>query len=273
MSETGQTPAGEGTPPAAGQAPASSWKDAVPEEYRAVTEKYETIGDFAKAHKEIRTKISDMGKGQDAIALPREGADQGEWDRFYKSIGRPDAAEGYDYALDDNNRAYADYINSLKNEAYVAGLTGKQAKAFIDAALKGRQLGIDSVKEKQTVTADQTIAALKSEWGEAYETKVRRAKNAYGKFAATDGDKADLAAFENNAAFIRMMDNIAMHVGEDTIMSDARQGDGESIPQLRARAREIMADKAYKNVMDPRHDVLIAEKNAIYEKIGKLSAA
>ena len=84
------------TAPANGAAPAEpSWRDSLPDDLKGAAwlSKYKTPEDalrgFAEAQKLIGSKLS----------VPKDDAPKEEWDKFYASLGRPEAPDKYDLGV------------------------------------------------------------------------------------------------------------------------------------------------------------------------------
>jgi hypothetical protein len=131
--------------------------------------------------------------GHEKVPLPKGEDDKEGWNRLSKALGVPDKADQYglpdaeippDMAgLSFNKQEFSEIVHSLK-------LTPGQAKQLWQTyTTKGKEYyakHLNSVKEQMT----QVVNRMRSEWGDAYETKVEMGQMVISKFAP-DQDTQD----------------------------------------------------------------------------------
>jgi hypothetical protein len=86
---TGQVADGQ---PAINAAPATNWKASLPEDLRKEKslEAIQDVSSLAKSYVDAEKIVGG------SIRIPKEGADQKEWDAFYSKLGRPESPEKYE---------------------------------------------------------------------------------------------------------------------------------------------------------------------------------
>jgi hypothetical protein len=167
-------PAAATPPPAGATPPAATWRDTLPDEIKghASLGKYADVPALAKAYVEAETLI-----GRKGAIIPKEGDAADVTAAWRKAIGVPDAADGYTIARpetvpealwsDDTAKAY-------RGIAHEAGLTPAQAQT-----VAGKFLEMQAAEMARLGEAGQaSVAALRTEWGQAYDTKTALAARA-----------------------------------------------------------------------------------------------
>ena len=111
-----ETPVVDAPPPTAPPAE-PSWRDSLPDDLKGAAwlSKYKTPEDalrgFAEAQKLIGSKLS----------VPKDDAPKEEWDKFYASLGRPEAPDKYDLGVPET---LPEGVAALENV-----LTGERVEA------------------------------------------------------------------------------------------------------------------------------------------------
>ena len=179
------TPAPTATPapaaaPAAAAAAAPAWHAALPEDLRgnpalakyAPEAKEAPLADLAKALVSAQELV-----GRKGAIVPKDGDAPEVTAAWRKAIGVPETAEGYTIARpetvpemlwsDDTAKAFAGI-------AHEANLTPAQAQL-----VAGKYLEMQAADMARLAEAGQaSVAALRTEWGQAYETKTALAARA-----------------------------------------------------------------------------------------------
>lgn len=131
--------------------------------------KFAKISDLAKSYSELETKLGNT------IVKPGKDASAEEIDNFYKQLGKPASADKYSIT-DEGSQAY-------KELAYKYNLNDDQAKGIYEAF---KEIGKNAMAQQQAkiaATAKATDDALRAEYGNNYEAKIKmlqRGVNTYG---------------------------------------------------------------------------------------------
>lgn len=151
-----------------------AWTSQLPEELRSNTDvmkqltKFGKIGDLAKSYSELEKKLGS------SLVKPGENSSDEEKEAFYRKLGKPESAAGYE--IEDKD-------GILKELAFKHNLTNEQAKAlFTELNALGQKQIEDSAKAVIQQAAD-TEKSLRDEYGNKYETKLemlKRGVQAYG---------------------------------------------------------------------------------------------
>lgn len=169
----------------------------------------------------------------------------------------PDLPEGLkDLQLDH------DMHNAFREEAHKAGLSQGQFEFVMNKYL---ELAPQLVAGSQQVTADQTIAELKTAWGKDYEANAQNAWRGMSQIAQAAGltiEQVD-AELGNSPAFNRIMAAVGAQLREDTSINTG--GIGTSSAGM-ADAAALQASEAFRNPRHPEHAVTVQKWNAIVTK-------
>lgn len=147
---------------------APAWTSQLPEEMRTNSdlmkqlEKFGKIGDLAKSYTELESKLGT------SITKPGKEASAEEVDAFYKKIGKPESADGYDMKGEE--------AAAFRELAYKNNLSVDQAKGIFEAL---QQIGNGFIAQQQAQvmqSAKATEEALKAEYGNDYTTKLELCK-------------------------------------------------------------------------------------------------
>ena len=186
----------------------ASWRTGIADEYRSVAEKFTSPADVVKSYAELERKLGG------SVTPPGDGASEDELSAFYRRIGRPDSADGYDIKPFEgvpedvhDNPANVEVRNRFLNAAHGAGLTQDQAQAVIDFYY-GEVTGAAHPADTAGLEAD-----LRREWGSDYEKNVQYGERAFQAFA--DPDLTDkLGSVIGDAGLLRMFARIGRRMGE-----------------------------------------------------------
>ncbi len=201
-------PATETTETNANETDPASWRTGIADEYRSVAEKFTSPADVVKSYAELERKLGG------SVTPPGDGAGEDEMNAFYRRIGRPDSADGYDIKPFEgvpeevhDDPANVEVRNRFLNAAHGAGLTQDQAQAVIDFYY-GEVAGAAHAADTAGLEAD-----LRREWGSDYEKNVQYGERAFQAFA--DPDMTDrLGSVIGDAGLLRMFARIGRQMGE-----------------------------------------------------------
>lgn len=224
--QTGQT----------GQTGQVDWSTHIPKELAGekVWEplKGKPLGDVLKGYHEAQKMIGST------IRVPKEDAKPEEWEAFYTKLGRPEKPEKYDLKAEDGNRIDKTVLDAFRQIAHENGLTTKQAQAMLDT-----MNDIDGIKAREAEkTLANDLAALKEEWGGAFDRKIVLAQRAVKEFAGPDMVKMlNDSGLGNHPAMIRFMAAIGDYLAEDGTISGDVRGSGSKEDAL-AKIKAINND-------------------------------
>ena len=123
---------------------------------------FEKIGDLAKSYLELKGKLGSI------IVKPGENASAEEREAFYKSLGKPETADGYGIKGDE--------AKLFREIAYKNNLTDEQAKAmFASLQEVGKNAALQQ-KQAFEAMSKSTQKELEEEYGNQYPAKIEMLK-------------------------------------------------------------------------------------------------
>lgn len=151
--------------------------------------------------------------------------------------------------------------NAFREKAHKIGLSQPQFELVMNEYL---QLAPQLVAGAQQVTADQTIAELKTAWGNDYQKQAANAWRGVSQIAAAAGLTVEQVEAElgNSPAFNRIMAAVGSQLREDTSVNT---GGGPSNAGM-ADAGVLQASEAFRNPRHPEHAATVAKWQAIVTK-------
>jgi hypothetical protein len=177
--------------------------------------KFKTVGDLASDYLATSTKAQELeGRIGNSIPKLKENATDEERGQFYDALGRPKDAKEYEFDGEDKNAP--EWTNQWKQEFHSLGLTKAQAKALSGKWNATMQSMVEAHNAKLTNEMATAQAALKSEWGDKFDTNVELAKRVYQKHIGTEFDKDfDAGTGTTRLQTMRLIMKFAALTGED----------------------------------------------------------
>jgi hypothetical protein len=177
--------------------------------------KFKTVGDFATDYLATTAKVSDLERkvGSSIPKLPDDATDE-ERGLYFDALGRPKEAKEYEFDGEDKNAS--EWTSQWKQEFHSLGLTKAQAKE-LSSKFNG---SIQKMVEAHNVALQNEYktaeTALKSEWGDKFDTNVELAKRLYQKHLGTEFDKDfDGGTDKTRLATVKLLFKVAQLTGED----------------------------------------------------------
>lgn len=271
--ETGQQAAqatGQTATQAAAAVQAADWRTGLDPEIKD----HPCLKDF-KNEKEVVKSYVNVQRliGVDKLPMPPADAKPEAREKFlndvYDRLGRP--KESKDYKLGDvklpegvNLKVDPKGVDVLKAEAHKLGLLPHQLDGLYkwymtDTANKVKAYNENIVKERQ-----DSEAALRSEFGAAYDAKVAKAQELLNKFGGNDYKQLLDSGFGNNPAVIRFMSKMAEAISEDVF----EKGGGEvtmTPDEAKKEIPKVMEQLTHMEQSNPEYKDLLKRKRYLYE--------
>lgn len=243
---------------------AENWRDALPEDIRnePSLQSIKHFGTLAKSYVHAQKSI-----GAEKLVIPGENATEEERGEFYKALGRPEAAEKYEFKPAEGlpeGIAFDDAaMKGFREEAFKLGLSQEQYNAAINFQAKfvaEQQQKLAEAAEGEYVS---TVSKLKGEFGGRFDEVVSQCNKAVETF----GIKAVLEknGLLNNYDIIKMLASIGGKISESKLHGGPDQM-VQSSPE--ARIAEIRADLKgpYYDNNHPRHAQVMEEMRQLLDR-------
>lgn len=235
-SSTGQTPAGSNPTPAQGGL------EFIPENYRQESwaSKYTTPDDFFKGVSNMAKMVGQKQVVQ-GIQVPGPEASDDDWNNYYKSTGRPEAADKYNYG--DDLKAFDGFDlaaekTAFSDLAFKHGLSEKQAAGLFKDYISN----VNSTYEKNQAAIPSLDQAKKEAFGDNVDEGYGLANKASEALGITD--KLNEKGLGRDPLVLRILAEAGKGMGEDGYIP--RDGGG-SKEGLLAQAKELQMSDAYKS--------------------------
>lgn len=230
--------------PAIGGGAADYWTAGLTPELQALVQK-KAFASPAAALEAYRNLESHLGVPEERILKIPKAEDTDAWGKVWAKLGRPEAPEGYGVKPPEGKDP-APY-NELAKAFHEVGLSKRQVETLM-ARFTERDTAAASAASAANEAA---MAALKTEWGDQYETKVETARKASRAFLP---DKADpvwgaLEAALGPRATVEFFHRIGAGMGSAAFVapgSTTPGPNGFATPQAaQSRINELIQDQGF----------------------------
>lgn len=197
-----------------------AWIDTIPEEYRGTMQArgWDNTTDLAKGYANL---VKLHGKNPNVLAMPGEDASDEERASFYQALGRPESADKYDIKIPEGQVADEALLGKIREAAFNSGVSGDQLSSIVDTFHGYLGELIESESQANQVQAENDEAALRQEWGAAFESKVSQARAAMNQFEIDDHQLDALEKAMGVAGATRFLQNIGSRLGEDELVGSS----------------------------------------------------
>lgn len=253
----------------------NSWRTALPDDIRDHPDiaRHEDIASLVKEHVNAQSLI-----GRKGVILPKEG-DAADQARFFNELGRPESADAYDlgeFAPPEGLGWDNELQSGMLSAFHDAGLSNAQVQKAMNSYAELSANAVSQMQEQVEASRNNNEAALRREYGHAYEARLNLASRAVQQFGG-DGAAdllqsrlADGSALGDNPAFIRLLVNAAENLGEDVLQSDSTLSGASSHTPASAQQEiaKLYADPefmaGYQDNHHPSHKEAVAQIQRLY---------
>lgn len=207
--------------------------------------------------------------GQDKIPVPSKHATPDDWKGVFHKLGVPEKLDDYKLNL-EGVEVDKDIISKVSQIAHEKGILPWQLesviKGFNDIALE-----VSSTREASFKTqAEESVNALKKEWGSEFDNQVKRANVAMRHLLPDAKDQQALidAGLGTNPALLKMLAGASKMMKEDDFISHGEgRLAGVTPAEALQKARAIQSDMShpYRNPEHPNHKAAKEEVRRLYD--------
>ena len=222
--------------------------------------------DVVKSYHNLE-KVVGADKAGRTVTLLGDDATPEQAGDFYTKLGRPENAAGYNLAAPEGeDGAFAQWAGDTFFEA---GLTNKQTNYL--AEKWGEFVGstAQTTADSNALNATNETAALRKEWGAAFDDKTKGVDNTAVALGMTPEQLAGLKASMGPAGAMKFIDSLGAKMGEDGhIEGDGGSSGGPLTPSSAALAlSELTGNKEFMDAwvdrMHPGHKAAVEKKAAL----------
>lgn len=275
----GKTTLFEGTAKAEGDA-ANPMTELLGEEYaeNKSLEKFKSVQDLAKSYVELEKQV-----GKPKVGVPDENSTDEQRAEFYKSLGVPDDAAGYEFkrpeALPEGvpyDEAHASKWADIFKEH---NIPAEAANALRDASIKEMlEQGVEgNAKATEALNAD-----LDKYFGDKKSAKVAEVSSLMKEAISDDGLRTKISEAlngEQSVVVAATIDHVVQHMNKKFGRADSNIGNGgnamagQSPQSIRQEATKLMSSPAYQDAMHVDHKNVVARVNDMYANVAALTEA
>jgi hypothetical protein len=274
MNESAE-PLAETPAPAAEAAAPADWTGTLAPELKAlaVHKGWRAPADALRSYAHLERAF-----GADKVALPGKDAKPEDWDALYARLGRPPAPEQYDLAdvaRPEGMPWNAEGERAMLREMHAAGLSNRQARHLLSKYAEMQGGAWSAATSQGARRVEEARAALRRDWGAAYDEKSDMANRAF-RLAFGDGlDEARQLRLADGSflgdhpalvyAFARLGESLAEHP-----MAGAKGGRHLTATPEEARAEisrmhgEPATMRALTDRAHPEYAVMVAKRDRLY---------
>lgn len=266
-------PAGNTPPPAAAPAGNDEWAKmlgTLPDELKSDSS-LSTIKDFQGL---VKSYVSAQKMVGGKINLPDpKHATEADYIAVLKKMGVPEKLEEYNFKLPEGAKAEElnpEIMNKLKAAAHASGVLPWQFEKIFGAYYE-QVSGITSQQEKEwEAEMKQNVDSLKKEWGQGFDTMVKKANVALKELVPNEGDRVKLIedGLGGHPVIMKILANAAKYFKEDVFIGQgAGEFSGMTPEQALQKARDIQGnmDHPYRKPTHPNHKAAKEEVANLYK--------
>lgn len=258
-------------PPAA-PAPAGDPESWIPEALQGIKtlEKFKTPEDALNAYVNLEKR---MGDGK-SVNIPGPESTPEEKVAFFKTLGCPDEAGGYDVTAPEMPGEIGWDVgveSSFKGIAHEAGLNSEQVQKILNWYGQNTIKGNDVMTANAAEAVRETMEALHEKWGIGKDRNLALAQRARDDFGTPELDALlkvvgpDGVMVGNSPHMIEMLSKIGEALLEDGHISGVSVGTSTQSAQDEIAVTIADKDHAYHNRDDAGHKAAVERMTGLYK--------
>tara|TARA_R110000824_G_scaffold302679_1_gene490443 strand:- start:14034 stop:14906 length:873 start_codon:yes stop_codon:yes gene_type:complete len=212
-------------------------------------------------------KLMGADKAGRTITLLGDDASSEEHATFYNKLGRPEDASQYSVTLpegsEDDTR-----LTMMRTKAHALGLTDEQFTGLAEADAEYLSNTIQQQQDTASISGADAEAALKKEWGAAYDLKVAGINLAAQKLGITEDQLKGLHSSMGPVEAMKFVDGLNTKIGDHDFDGGESVIPNHKTPdQARTELSELSMNKefmgAWLDRTHPGHKAAVEKKSAL----------
>ncbi len=226
------------------------------------TKGYKSPADVVQAYAHAQRAI-----GADKIPAPKDGV----WDQTAREkLGIPRSPDGYMLQRPDLPEGIT-YDEAFEKAAlpiaHKLGLTPGQVQGLLDFYAGHQSQAFQSSLKGRLDDETQSAAALRTEWGPSYDTKLASAARAARYFGGEPLiEFLNRSGVGNNPELVRAFAKVGSMMTEDTLKIGRAQGFSITPEEARREASKLMTTPAYNIRHHPEHSATVEHVQQLFER-------
>ena len=246
---------------------AANWRSALPTELQTdpSIQMFNDIPALVKSYIHAQKTV-----GADKIVIPGKHATEQDWQGVYERLGLPKDIKDYEIKLAESASIDQEFTDSFRAAAHKAGVLPQQAQKLADWFSEVNAKAETDIANEQKAQHEADIAALKNEWGAAFDKNLRYAGQVIRENADPEMVKyLDESGLGNDVRLIKLLSSVAQkYMKEDQAIGGAQGMAGTLSPKdALVAANKILADFShpYHDAQHPNHAAAVAEVKNFFE--------
>lgn len=223
------------------------WWSQLPEAMQGRAKKFSDVSALAKSYMELEDTFHQTRKG---INIPKEDADQSEWDNFYGFLRPRDSSK---YELKDkegkdlNPLHNEEAMTRLRKAFYDNGISTKQAKAMTEFLEEENRVAHALKSQKTALNRQGEDEALERKWGEKFEENYSLAQRVFQEVVPTKDLRQRFReeGYTSDPKFVELLGNIGKLISSDDSIKSLRTQDGA----FKEAKSKTLLEKEYKELL------------------------
>jgi len=224
--------------------------------------------DIANSYISLQGKISAKG-----LLIPGPNASDTEKNEFFKALGRPDTADGYQLTvpqdLHESIVSNAESQKVFKGWCHELGLSNEKAQVLHSKYMTELSNVLKQQDESDTKAVNEATTTLRSKWGTTFDAKLALANKVVNKFGGEKVLELFKGGLGANPLVLEMLSDIGDKMGEDVLGPGGKSKFGALTPAAaQAKINETLAapdTHPYKNGDSPLHKEAVEEMTSLYQ--------
>lgn len=212
--------------------------------------------------------------GKDKIQIPdAKHATEEDWMRVFRKLGAPEKPEDFKFKMPDGAKEEefdAAFLQSLKEAAVKSGVLPHQFEKLFGAYYGYAKGKHDTSMASLEKTRGEDLKTLQTDWGQAFDTNVKKANVALRELVKNGEDRQRLIddGLGSHPVILKILAGASKLMKEDTFISHGEAvGSGLTPAEALEKARSIQADSShpYRNPSHPNHRSAKDEVSNLYK--------
>ena len=231
--------------------PSGNWTEGLGEDAQGYVENkgWSGAGQMLDSYRNLEKA---MGAPADQIVqIPKDAEDTDGWNSVYSRMGRPETADGYKLSDTPVPDGAIDLTGDLKQWAHEAGLSQTQTAILYDRYNGKLSELVKEQHQQGTEMVQAEEAALKKEWGSAWDENIAAATRFRQRFGI-DGETIDkLEGALGLKGVLELTAKIGRGLGEHAMPTGSEEDSGNGLAfgmtpgAAKAKIDELMLDKEF----------------------------
>lgn len=258
------TPTPTEAPASTAESLANDWRSGLPEDIKSdpSLKAIQDVDSLAKSYVHSQRML-----GADKVHIPNKYATDTEWRSFYHKAGLPEEVKDYELSS-GNAEVDKDFFQDYKKASHEAGVLPSQAQKMFNWHMEKAAAESETQAKRQTEFIESNINTLKTDWGAAYDSKIKSAQAAINHF----GDPVlrqhlETTGLGNDSKLIKVFSKIGETLSDDNFKGESSTGNyGNTPEQATHKINEIMANPkhAYFDRQHPEHKKALEDMQRLF---------